>query len=87
MPKKYFEYRGVSNAVYALITADTSEAFTTGEVKDFTGVSEIGRTTESSNEAHYYDNIPAVVIDSVGADEVTITTSAIPLDVLSERMK
>ena len=84
MPKKYFEYRGVSNAVYALITADTSEAFTTGAVKDFTGVSEIGRTTESSNEAHYYDNIPAIVIDSVGADEVTVSASGIPLDVLAE---
>lgn len=84
MAKKYFEYRGVSNAVYAEITADTSENFTTGTVKDFTGVSEIGRTTESSNEAHYYDNIPAIVIDSVGADEITISASGIPLDVMAE---
>lgn len=84
MAKKYFEYRGVSNAVYAEITADTAENFTTGTVKDFTGVSEIGRTTESSNEAHYYDNIPAIVIDSVGADEVTISASGIPLDVMAE---
>jgi phi13 family phage major tail protein len=84
MAKKYFEYRGVSNAVYAEITADTAEEFTTGTVKDFTGVSEIGRTTESSNEAHYYDNIPAIVIDSVGADEVAISASGIPLDVMAE---
>lgn len=84
MPKKYFEYRGVSNAVYALVTADTSENYTTGAVKDFTGVSEIGRTTESSNEAHYYDNIPAIVIDSVGADEVNVSSSGIPLDILAE---
>ena len=84
MAKKYFEYRGVSNAVYAEITADTAEEFTTRTVKDFTGVSEIGRTTESSNEAHYYDNIPAIVIDSVGADEITISASGIPLDVMAE---
>lgn len=84
MPKKYFEYRGVSNAVYALVTADTSESITFGAVKDFTGVAEIGRTTENSNEAHYYDNIPAIVIDSVGADEVTVSASGIPLDVLAE---
>lgn len=84
MAKKYFEYRGVSNAVYAEITADTADNFTTGTVKDFTGVSEIGRTTESSNEAHYYDNIPAIVIDSVGADEITISASGIPLDVMAE---
>ena len=84
MSKKYFEYRGVSNAVYAMVTADSSEAITFGAVKDFTGVAEIGRTTESSNEAHYYDNIPAIVIDSVGADEVTVSASGIPLDVIAE---
>lgn len=84
MPKKYFEYRGVSNAVYALVTADTSESITFGAVKDFTGVAEIGRATESSTEPHYYDNIPAIVIDSVGADEVTVSASGIPLDILAE---
>lgn len=84
MPKTYFEYRGVSNAVYAEITADTAEKFTTGAVKDLTGVSEIGKTTDSANETHYYDNLPAIVIDSVGSDEITINTSGIPLDVLAD---
>jgi phi13 family phage major tail protein len=84
MPKTYFEYRGVSNAVYAEITADTAENFTTGAVKDLTGVSEIGKTTDSANETHYYDNLPAIVIDSVGSDEITINTSGIPLDVLAD---
>ena len=42
MGKKYFEYRGVENAVYAEVTTDTAEAFATGEVKDFTGVSFTG---------------------------------------------
>ena len=84
MTKTYFEYRGVSNAVYAEITADTAENFTTGAVKDLTGVSEIGKTTDSANETHYYDNLPAIVIDSVGSDEITINTSGIPLDVLAD---
>ena len=84
MSKKYFEYRGVSNAVYAPVLTDTSEAFETGTVKDFTGVSQIGRTTESASEAHYYDNIPAIVIDSVGADEVTVSASGIPMDITAE---
>ena len=84
MPKTYFEYRGVSNAVYAEITADTAEEFTTGAVKDLTGVSEIGKTTDSANETHYYDNLPAIVIDSVGSDKITINTSGIPLDVLAD---
>ena len=84
MPKTYFEYRGVSNAVYAEITVDTAENFTNGAVKDLTGVSEIGKTTDSANETHYYDNLPAIVIDSVGSDEITINTSGIPLDVLAD---
>ena len=84
MPKTYFEYRGVSNAVYAEITADTAADFTTGAVKDLTGVSEIGKTTDSANETHYYDNLPAIVIDSVRSDEITINTSGIPLDVLAD---
>ena len=84
MPKKYFEYRGVSHAVYAEVTKDDSTEYTTGTVKDFTGVAEIGRTTESSTEAHYYDNIPAIIISSTGSDEVSINASGIPFDVLAE---
>lgn len=83
MGKKIYEYRGVSGAVYAEVTAD-GETFTTGEVKDFTGVSEIAKSTDSSNEPHYYDNVPAVIVSSTGSDEITINSSAIPLDILAE---
>lgn len=79
-----FEYRGVEGLVYAPITADTKDAFTTGTVKSLAGVAEISKSTESSNEPHYYDNIPAVVITSTGADTITINTSGIPLDVLAD---
>lgn len=78
------EYRGVEGLVYAEVTADTAEDYTTGTVKPLAGVAEISRTTETSSEAHYYDNIPAIVINSTGADEVTITCSAIPLEVLAD---
>lgn len=78
------EYRGVEGLVYAEVTADTEEAYTTGTVKTLAGVAEISKTTEASSEAHYYDNIPAVVISSVGADEITCNVSAIPLEVLAD---
>ena len=84
MVKKYFEYRGVSNAVYAEVTKDDATEITFGTVKDFTGVSEIGKTTDSSNETHYYDNLPAIIIDSVGSDEISVNASGIPFDVLAE---
>lgn len=78
------EWRGIEGLVYAKVTEDTADAYTTGEVKSLAGVAELSRTTESSSEAHYYDNIPAVVVGSTGSDEVTITTSAIPMEVLAE---
>ena len=81
------EYRGVEGLVYAEVTKDDNESdggYTTGTVKPLAGVAELSRTTETSSEAHYYDNIAAVVIGSTGADEITINTSAIPLKVLAE---
>lgn len=79
-----FEYRGVEGLVYAEVTEDTEENYTTGAVKSLAGVAEIGRTTETSSEPHFYDNVPAIVISSTGSDEVTCTVSGIPLDVLAD---
>lgn len=81
---EYFEYRGVEGAVYAEVTKDDTEDFTTGEVKELVGLSEISKTTESSNEAHYYDNIPAIIVSSTGADELSLNTAGIPLDIVAE---
>lgn len=83
MPQIY-EYRGVEGLVYAEVLKDTKTEFTTGTVKDLAGVATISKATANSNEAHFYDNIPAVIIDSVGSDTVTITASAIPLDTLGD---
>ena len=78
------EYRGVEGLVYAEVLEDSENAYTTGTVKSLAGIAEISRTTDSSTESHYYDNIPAIVITSAGADTLTCTVSAIPLDTLAE---
>jgi phi13 family phage major tail protein len=84
MAKEIWEWRGVENLVCAEVISDTKDAYETGEVFDIAGVAELGRTTENSSETKYYDNVPALVIDSVGADTVTCSVSGIALDVLAK---
>lgn len=78
------EYRGIRGLVGAEITTDSTETFECGTPFPIVGVAELSRTTETTNESHFYDNVPAIVIESTGADEVTITVSAIPFDVLAQ---
>lgn len=83
------EYRGVEGLVAAEVTVDDNETgeghgYVTGNIFAIAGVAEISKSTDSSNEAHYYDNIPAVVVSNTSSDEITISASAIPLDVLAE---
>ena len=78
------EYRGVEGLVAAEVIADNGSEYSTDTPFAVAGVAEISKTTESSSDAHYYDNIPAIIIQSNGPDTVTINASAIPLDVLAE---
>lgn len=82
--KIYRNWRGVSDVVCAEILKDDADAFETGEVFDVAGVAELSRSTENSSETVYFDNIPALITDSVGADTLTLSMSAIDLDVLAK---
>ena len=77
------EYRGVEGLVAAEILKD-GETYETGDVFAIAGVAEISKSTDSSSEPHYYDNIPAIVINSAGSDEITCNVSAIPQEVLAK---
>lgn len=81
---KIVEYRGVRGLVYAPVTADDADDYTCGTVKPLAGIAEVSKTTESSQDVHYYDNGPAVIITASGADTVTFTVSAIPYEVLAD---
>ena len=78
------EYRGIRGLVAAKVLTDNAEEFSCDTPFPVAGVAELSRTTETSSEPHYYDNVPAVVISSTGADEVTISASAIDFDVLAK---
>ena len=87
------EYRGVEGLVAAEVLIDDNETntagsgetpnhgYVTGAVFAIAGVAEISKTTDSSSETHYYDNIPAIVVSSMSSDEITINASALPMDV------
>ncbi len=85
------EYRGIRNLVAALLQNDrtitteggTQSILTYGAVFHIAGVAELSVSSESSSAAHYYDNFAAITIDAGGADTVSCSCSAIPLDVLS----
>ena len=81
---KIEEYRGIRGLVAAKILKDDSTTFECDTPFPVAGVAELSRTTETSSEPHYYDNVPAIVVNSTGSDEVTISASAIPFDVLAK---
>ena len=82
-----FEFRGVDNLVYAEVTGDdnlTEGGYVTGTVKPLAPVATIAKSTESSSEAHYYDNQPMLVINSEAADEITLTVAPPDLKTYAE---
>lgn len=78
------EYRGIRGLVACELLSDTEEGLVyDDEIFPVAGVSELTKTTESSSDTHYYDNLPSVVITSTGSDEVKCSTSAIDLETLA----
>lgn len=74
---EYNEYRGVRGLVIAEITKDDGTDYTTGTWQKLSGVQNVALATTESSETHYYDNLPAIVVDSEGADELTLTISVL----------
>lgn len=81
------EFRGCRRLVYAPITTDDNEpegGYKTGAVKALAPVGTISKTVETASEAKYYDNKAAILIDSEGADTVTLTIAVPSDEVLAE---
>ena len=82
---KVREWRGIRDLIAAeLKTDEKAGEMTYGEPFAVAGASGLTKDVESSSEAKYYDNVPAIVIDSVGADTVKVDVSAVDIDVLAK---
>lgn len=71
--QEIFEFRGVDNLYIAKVTKDDSTGYTCETPIYLAPVAEIGKTTEASSEAHYYDNKAMIVVNSESADTISIT--------------
>ncbi|APM39397.1 major tail protein [Clostridium kluyveri] len=80
MDKKYGEFVGVKDLHYAIITADTEEAYSADAPKYLAPAAEITNEPDLSNTPTYYDNKPADTYITEGATTVTITVSGVPIE-------
>ncbi|MBR4683160.1 MAG: hypothetical protein IKP06_07710 [Elusimicrobiaceae bacterium] len=81
---QYFEYRGVDQFHIARVTQDDKTGYVTETPVYFQPVQEIGKTTDSASEAHYYDNKALIVVNSESADTISITMTVPTLQQLAQ---
>lgn len=74
---KIVDHRGIRGLVAAELLTDTADSITYGDVRPLCGVASLSKTTEMSNTKKYYDNVPAIIINGAGGDEVAVDGSAI----------
>ena len=68
---KQAEFRGCDSFVCAKITKDDKTGYTTGTVTEIAPIASIAKTSDVSNETHFYDNTGMIQIKAVGVDTVT----------------
>ena len=81
-----FEFRGVDNLYVARVLTDNNEAdggYTCETPVKLSPVAEVGKSTDSASEAHYYDNKAMIVVNSESADTITLTVAPPELEMLS----
>lgn len=79
-----FEFRGVESLVIAEVLEDNAENYRCDTPVKLAPVAEIGKTTESSSEPHYYDNKALIIVNSESADTITLTVAPPELAMLSK---
>lgn len=81
--QQIFEFRGVDNFYFAEVTKDDSTGYTCGTPIHIP-VQEVGKSTDSSSEAHYYDNKAMIVVNSESADTISLVLAPPALETLAQ---
>ena len=83
MADQIFEFRGVDNFYFAEVLQDDENGYVC-DVPVHVPVQEVGKSVDTSNEAHYYDNQAMIVVNSESADTITLTIAPPSLDKLAK---
>lgn len=79
-----FEFRGIDNLYVAKVITDTVDSFVCETPVKLSDVAQVTKSTESSSEAHYYDNQPKNVVNAEGVDTITLIIAPPELAMLSK---
>lgn len=79
-----FEFRGVDSLYIAEVLQDSDDLYVCGTPMYLSPVAEIGKTTDSANEAHFYDNKAMIVVGSESADKINIVMAPPDLQKLTQ---
>lgn len=85
--QEVFEFRGVDSLYIAEVIKDDNEetgGYVCGKPEYLSPVAEVGKSTDNSSEAHYYDNKAMIVVNSESADKITITMAPPILEKLAK---
>lgn len=78
------QFRGVSDLFFAEVTKDDGETYETGTPERLAYVARVGKDVTSDSASVFYDNKAMIVINSEGADEISIDSSVIELPALAK---
>lgn len=81
--QQVFEFRGIDKLYVAEVLQDDANGYVCGTPVYLAPTAEIGKSTESSSDAHYYDNKAMIVINSESADTISITMAPPQLEKLA----
>lgn len=81
--QQIFEFRGIDKFYFAEVTQDDAEGYVCSTPIHIP-VQEVGKSTDSASEAHYYDNKAMIVVNSESADTITLTLAPPALDELAK---